>query len=107
MATEEPEAGNGEDASAEDKPKPKKGGKKKKKAAPKKKGFLASKEMKRVYLVLGIPIVGLLLWYAYTVVFELNKPKMTKLEAELARKARALAEKAIKEGFKPKDVDRC
>lgn len=86
---------------------PKKKKKKKKAGAKKKGGFLKSKEMKRVYLVMGLPILGLLAWYAYTVVFELNKPKMTQLEAELARKAKALAQRAIKEGFRPSDVDRC
>lgn len=86
-------------------PAPKK--KKKKKAPARKGGFLQSKEMKRLYIVLAVPVVALLGWYAYTVAFELNKPQMSKLEAELANKAKALAQRAIKEGFRPSDVDRC
>lgn len=65
-------------------------------------------------VVLGIPVIGLLGWYAYTVVFELNKPQMTKFEKELAvkakklaKKAAALADRAIREGFAVEKVGSC
>ena len=83
--------------------------KKRKTPKPQKKGgFWGSRDARRAYLVLGIPVVLLLSWYAYTVVFEFHKPEMKKFEADLAQKAREikdLATRAIKEGFLTKDVD--
>ena len=69
--------------------------------------FLRSKEAKRVYLLFGIPVLALLVWYFYTVVFELNKPAMSQMEAEMKKNIAELAERAIKEGFRPEDVDNC
>ena len=69
--------------------------------------FLRSKEAKRVYWLFGIPIVGILIWYSYTVVFELNKPAMTKMESEMKQNIANLTERAIKEGFRAEDVDNC
>ena len=70
-------------------------------------GFWGSGAAKRAYLVFGIPIILFLSWYAYTVVFELNKPEMKKFESELAGTIKDLATRAIKEGFRTKDVDVC
>ncbi|OHC76480.1 MAG: hypothetical protein A3G18_12935 [Rhodospirillales bacterium RIFCSPLOWO2_12_FULL_58_28] len=79
-----------------------------KKEAPKKKeSFWRSKAAKRAILVFGLPIIGILGWYAYTVTYELNKPTMKKFEEEMVSKAKSMAEKAIKEGFAVKDVDAC
>jgi hypothetical protein len=69
--------------------------------------FWRSKEAKRVYWLFGIPVVGILVWYSYTVVFELNKPAMSKMESEMKENMSALAERAMKEGFRPEDVDNC
>ena len=69
--------------------------------------FLRSKEAKRAYMLFGIPILALLVWYFYTVVFELNKPAMSQMEADMKKNISALAERAMKEGFRPEDVDNC
>lgn len=66
-----------------------------------------SKEAKRAYWLFGIPVVAILVWYFYTVAFEFNKPAMSKMEKQMADKVVKLTERAIKEGFKPEDVDKC
>ena len=82
--------------------------KKRKKPKPQKKGgFWASKDAKRLYLVFGIPVVLLLSWYTYTVVFEFNKPEMKKFEADLTETIQDIASRAMKEGFLVKNVDTC
>lgn len=70
----------------------------KKDAKPKKRlgSFWKSKAAIRAYLVFGIPVVALLLWYFYTVTYELNKPAMVGFEAKIAEKVKKLAEKKVK-----------
>ncbi len=73
----------------------------------KKTSFWRSKEAKRAYWVLGVPFFLLFAWYAYTVAFEFNKPAMTRMEADLKAGITNLAERALREGFRAKDVDLC
>ena len=73
----------------------------------KKRGFWGSKEAKRLYWFLGVPFVLLMGWYAYTVAFVLDKETMTALEKLIKTQAVSLAKRALKEGFKVEDVDRC
>ena len=84
------------------------GKKKRKKPKPQEKGgFWNSNAAIRAYVVLGVPVVLLLSWYAYTVVFEFNKPEMKKFESELAGTIKDIATRAIKEGFSVESVDIC
>lgn len=73
--------------------------------------FWKSKAAIRSYMVFGLPIIGLLGWYAYTVVFELNKPEMEKFEADLAasvkKQYRELHQKAADLGFRVEDYNAC
>lgn len=80
---------------------------KKTEKSKKKESFWRSKAAKRAILVFGLPIIGILAWYAYTVTYELNKPAMSKFEAEMIDKVKIMTEKAIKEGFMVKDVTAC
>lgn len=80
---------------------------KKTKNINKKKSFWSSKEIKRVYWILGVPAVPLLLWYFYTVATVIDKVGMTELEASLKQKATSLTERAVKEGFKLDDIEKC
>ena len=73
----------------------------------KKASFWRSKEAKRAYWVFGIPCVLLIAWYAYTVAFELNKPAMSRMEADLKAGIANLAERALREGFRTENVDAC
>ena len=57
--------------------------------------------------MLGIPVALFLSWYAYTVVFELNKPEMKKFETELAETIQDIATRATKGGFLVENVDKC
>lgn len=63
--------------------------------------------MRFFYGALGAPAAALLVWYAYTVAYELNKPTMSAFEADLKARIAALTERAQREGFKAEDVDRC
>ena len=84
------------------------GKKKRKKPKPQEKGgFWNSNAAIRAYVVLGVPVVLLLSWYAYTVVFEFNKPEMKKFESEMASTIKDIATRAIKEGFQTKNVNVC
>lgn len=85
------------------------GKKNRKKVTPSKKkgGFWHSRDARRAYMVFGIPVILFLSWYAYTVVFELNKPEMIKFEAEMTGTFKDLASRAIKEGFKVESVNVC
>lgn len=69
--------------------------------------FWRSKEAKRAYWVFGIPVILVLGWYSYTLVFEFNKPAMTRMEADLKQSIKNLAERARLEGFRTDDVNRC
>lgn len=69
--------------------------------------FWSTKEAKRALWVFGIPLAILLLWYFYTVIFELNKPTMTRVEANVKAGIAALAERARREGFRTADVNKC
>jgi hypothetical protein len=73
----------------------------------KKPSFWRSKEVKRVAWFLGIPIVVLMAWYAYQVTYEFNKASMKKMEASVKKGISEMAERAMKEGFKAEDVDKC
>lgn len=73
--------------------------------------FWRSREVRRLYWLVGIPAVTLLAWYAYAVVEEFNKSATTthletKLDS-LEKSAGSLAERAAKEGFRVEEVDRC
>jgi|ETNmetMinimDraft_33_1059910.scaffolds.fasta_scaffold02627_5 hypothetical protein len=73
----------------------------------KKKSFLGSKEMKRVYWVLGAPLVLLLFWYIYTVATVIDKTGMDELQAALKQKAVRLTKRADREGFNAVDFKNC
>ena len=75
--------------------------------ARKKASFWHSKEVKVVYWLLGLPVIAILGWYAYTVAFTLEKEAMTQMEADMKRELALLAERAVKEGFRPEDVNKC
>lgn len=78
------------------------------KKTPKKKGgFWGSKEAKRLYWFLGVPFLLLMVWYVYTVAFVIDKETMTALQNQIKTRAVSLAQRALKEGFKVKEVDRC
>lgn len=80
----------------------------------KKNTFWKSGPMKTVYYMMGFPIVILMGWYAYTVVFQFNVAKMTQLEEALAKQAKALAgeaagiaKRALREGFRAEEFVNC
>jgi len=80
----------------------------KNKAKPQKKGSVwVSRDAQRAYMVFGIPVFLFLSWYAYTVVFELNKPEMEKFETAMTGTLKGLASRAIKEGFQVESVNVC
>jgi hypothetical protein len=56
---------------------------------------------------MGVPVFLLLSWYAYTVVFEFNKPEMKKFESEMASTIKDIATRAVKEGFQAETVSSC
>ncbi len=104
MAEKENDKKSGAPGKAKKKTPSKKAAKKK----PKKKGgFWGSKEAKRLYWFLGVPFFLLMVWYAYTVAFVLDKKTMTALEGQIKAQAVSLAQRALKEGFKVEEVDRC
>ncbi len=105
MAEKENDKKSGATAKAKKKAPSKKAAKKTSKK--KKGGFFGSKEAKRLYWFLGAPFVLLMVWYAYTVAFVLDKETMTALENQLKTQAASLAQRALKEGFKVEEVDRC
>lgn len=69
--------------------------------------FWRSKEAKRAMWVFGIPAAILLGWYAYTVANQLNHPAVTRMETGLQTGIANLAELALKEGFRPEEVNKC
>ena len=69
--------------------------------------FWRSKEAKRVLWVLGIPAAILIGWYAYTLAFHFNQPAMTRMEAGIKRGIADLTDRALKEGFRAEEVDKC
>jgi hypothetical protein len=79
--------------------------------ARQRRSFWRSREAKRLYWLLGIPASVLLGWYAYTVVYELNKPAMTRLESVLTKGHRVASapidRPAHEEEYRPEEVDRC
>ncbi len=98
-----------EDASGKPAAKPKRGKAKAKKSGAKKKG-LGKGFYIGVALLIVVPFVGLMGWYAYSVlgVFAEDKQKALDAKAQrLAAQASAFAKRAAKEGFKVKDVDAC
>jgi hypothetical protein len=76
-------------------------------AKRRKRSFWKSKEAKRAYWVLGIPVMLLVGWYSYTLVFEFNKQAMTRMEAGLKQGIKNLAERARIEGFRTDDFNAC
>lgn len=67
--------------------------------------------MKRLYIMLGGMLFLMLLAYGYTVLSEYKSAEMEAMEKALAKKAKALAgeaaalaERALREGFKPEEV---
>ena len=74
----------------------------------------SSGQKKSLYVLLGLPLVAILGWYAYTVAFHYKAPELTRMEMELARQFELLAdetaamiERGIREGFKPEEVENC
>ena len=70
--------------------------------------------MKRLYIMLGGMLFLMLLAYGYTVLSEYKSAEMEAMEKALAKKAKALAgeaaalaERALREGFKPEEVQNC
>jgi len=70
--------------------------------------------LKTLYVLLGIPLVLLMGWYAYTVAFQYHETEMTQMKKDLKKQAKALAseaagvaERALREGFKKEEFDNC
>ena len=79
------------------------------KKVPKRKGssFWRSKEVKRALWVFAIPASILVGWYFYTLAFHFNESAMTRMESDIKQGFTNLAERALKEGFRAEEVDKC